>query len=79
MLDGMDGTPIRHAALTTVRRAILRRFLPGSEREKRLEWLAQAVAQSRAELLSKVSSVAFGARSRRNSSPKSAKYNGLRT
>jgi hypothetical protein len=38
----MDEARIIRAGEITIRRAILKNFLPGPEREKRLHWLAQA-------------------------------------
>jgi hypothetical protein len=44
----VDEKAIKRAALITLRRAIQQNFPPGSEREKRLEWL-ERTASSRQE------------------------------
>jgi hypothetical protein len=50
ILPLMDARALIRAAEITLRRAILKNFPPGPEREKRLEWLAWAVS-SRLEAL----------------------------
>ena len=44
-----DEARVIRAAQITLRRAILKHFPPGPEREKRLHWLAEAVAAARLE------------------------------
>ena len=49
---GMDGKAIRRAALVTLRRAILERFLPGAERTAWLRWLGAPTGFAGLALLS---------------------------
>ena len=43
-ISRMDEARLIRAAQTTLRREIFKHFAPGSERQKRLKWLAEAVA-----------------------------------
>jgi hypothetical protein len=59
----MDEARLTQASQITLRREILKHFAPGPEREKRLNWLAEAVAaagskQSEAPALSERSQAA---------------------
>ena len=45
----MDEARLIRASQITLRREILKRFAPGPEREKRLHWLAEAVAAAGAK------------------------------